>query len=366
MRALRLPGDRAARHRRRRLPADVFALPRGGGTARGAAGGRGGGALDRARRRLPRRQRERRARTAASGARSTAPPRGVFEAEERLWTSLARADGRGRWPRATRSCARPGGSSGALGGEEIAGAGAEPARAGRRGRAARRADARARSGARQAPAARLRRAGPAQPPGDERLLAPLRARASAGASPSRSAWVVLGGEDGVEAVQFGGPTLRVLADGALRRDPALARLGPDILAPELRPRPTRSACCARRPIASSATPCSTRARSPASATSSRARPASRRASTPGGRSASSTDEELERVLRAARRADARRRSRPAPAPRRLPARRPALPALRHARSARAARATTTAPPTGARAARRDEAVCLPSPADRRG
>ena len=48
VRPLRLPGDRAPRHRRRRLPPHVLALPRGGGTRRGAAGGRGGGALDRA------------------------------------------------------------------------------------------------------------------------------------------------------------------------------------------------------------------------------------------------------------------------------------------------------------------------------
>ena len=76
VRALRLPGDRAARHRRRRLPADVLALPRGGGTPRGAAGRRGRGALDRARRRLPRRQRERRSRAAPlAGGRRRRPRR---------------------------------------------------------------------------------------------------------------------------------------------------------------------------------------------------------------------------------------------------------------------------------------------------
>ena len=53
--------------------------------------------------------------------------------------------------------------------------------------------------------------------------------------PDRSAWLVLGAEDGVEAVQFGGPTLRVLTARALRRDPALARLGPDVLAPDFDP-----------------------------------------------------------------------------------------------------------------------------------
>ena len=62
VRPLRLPGDRAPRHRRRRLPADVLALPRGGGPPRGAARRRGGRALDRAGRGLPCRQRARRSR----------------------------------------------------------------------------------------------------------------------------------------------------------------------------------------------------------------------------------------------------------------------------------------------------------------
>ena len=47
--------------------------------------------------------------------------------------------------------------------------------------------------------------------------------------PRPSAWAVLAAE-GQEAVQFGGPTLRVLRGDRLRRDPQLARLGPDILA----------------------------------------------------------------------------------------------------------------------------------------
>jgi endonuclease-8 len=50
--------------------------------------------------------------------------------------------------------------------------------------------------------------------------------------PRRSAWAVLTGERG-EAVQFGGPTLRVIPSARLARDPQLARLGPDILAPDL-------------------------------------------------------------------------------------------------------------------------------------
>jgi endonuclease-8 len=53
--------------------------------------------------------------------------------------------------------------------------------------------------------------------------------------PARSAWLVLAAEDGVEAIQFGGPTLRVLPTRALRRDPALARLGPDLLSPDFDP-----------------------------------------------------------------------------------------------------------------------------------
>lgn len=50
--------------------------------------------------------------------------------------------------------------------------------------------------------------------------------------PAASAWVVLSGEV-VEAIQFGGPTLRVLSASRLPRDPVLARLGPDVLAPQL-------------------------------------------------------------------------------------------------------------------------------------
>jgi endonuclease-8 len=57
-------------------------------------------------------------------------------------------------------------------------------------------------------------------------------RGAAWRKPRRSAWAVLEGES-QEAVQFGGPTLRLLAAGRARRDPQLARLGPDILAPEL-------------------------------------------------------------------------------------------------------------------------------------
>jgi endonuclease VIII len=49
--------------------------------------------------------------------------------------------------------------------------------------------------------------------------------------PAAAAWASLRGE-AVEAVQFGGPTLRVLSAAQLRRDPVLSRLGPDVLAPD--------------------------------------------------------------------------------------------------------------------------------------
>jgi endonuclease-8 len=52
--------------------------------------------------------------------------------------------------------------------------------------------------------------------------------------PTGAAWAALKGEK-AEAVQFGGPTLRVLTASALRRDPMLSRLGPDILAPDFDP-----------------------------------------------------------------------------------------------------------------------------------
>jgi endonuclease-8 len=52
--------------------------------------------------------------------------------------------------------------------------------------------------------------------------------------PAGAAWVVLRGESS-EVVQFGGPTLRLIRTDALRRDPTLSRLGPDILAPDFDP-----------------------------------------------------------------------------------------------------------------------------------
>jgi endonuclease-8 len=47
--------------------------------------------------------------------------------------------------------------------------------------------------------------------------------------PRSSAWAVLSG-DRQEAVQFGGPTLRLLTAERVRRDPQLSGLGPDVLA----------------------------------------------------------------------------------------------------------------------------------------
>ena len=52
--------------------------------------------------------------------------------------------------------------------------------------------------------------------------------------PVGAAWAVLS-TDQAEAVQFGGPTLRLLRASSVRRDPVLARLGPDILAPNFDP-----------------------------------------------------------------------------------------------------------------------------------
>jgi len=58
--------------------------------------------------------------------------------------------------------------------------------------------------------------------------------------PRRSAWAVLAGER-QEAVQFGGPTLRVLAAEKVRLDPTLGRLGPDVLADDFDPEPVVAA-----------------------------------------------------------------------------------------------------------------------------
>jgi endonuclease VIII len=49
--------------------------------------------------------------------------------------------------------------------------------------------------------------------------------------PARSAWIALSG-GGAEAVNFGGSSLRLVRVRELARDPRLAHLGPDILAPD--------------------------------------------------------------------------------------------------------------------------------------
>jgi endonuclease VIII len=50
----------------------------------------------------------------------------------------------------------------------------------------------------------------------------------------QSAWLILAAGD-AQAAQFGGPTLRLLDAGRLRRDPTIGRLGPDILAGDFSP-----------------------------------------------------------------------------------------------------------------------------------
>jgi endonuclease VIII len=57
--------------------------------------------------------------------------------------------------------------------------------------------------------------------------------------PATAAWVSLSGAE-AEAVQFGGPTLRLLSARQLRSDPVLSRLGPDVLAAELDPAAVRA------------------------------------------------------------------------------------------------------------------------------
>jgi endonuclease VIII len=52
--------------------------------------------------------------------------------------------------------------------------------------------------------------------------------------PARDAWIALAG-NGAEAVNFGGSKLRIVREAQLRRDPRLARLGPDLLADDFDP-----------------------------------------------------------------------------------------------------------------------------------
>jgi endonuclease-8 len=64
------------------------------------------------------------------------------------------------------------------------------------------------------------------------------ARGSRWRKPAGAAWVTLSGAE-TEAVQFGGPTLRLLRTTQLRSDPTLSRLGPDVLGPEFDPETAR-------------------------------------------------------------------------------------------------------------------------------
>ena len=59
-------------------------------------------------------------------------------------------------------------------------------------------------------------------------------RGEAWGKPAAAAWAVLG-TDALDAVQFGGPTLRVMPARSVRNDPLLSRLGPDVLAPGFDP-----------------------------------------------------------------------------------------------------------------------------------
>lgn len=52
--------------------------------------------------------------------------------------------------------------------------------------------------------------------------------------PASQAWIALLGE-GAEAVNFGGSTMRIVPEAQVRRDPRLARLGPDLLAEDFDP-----------------------------------------------------------------------------------------------------------------------------------
>ncbi len=52
--------------------------------------------------------------------------------------------------------------------------------------------------------------------------------------PAHEAWIVLSAE-GAEAVNFGGSTMRIAREAQLRRDPRLARLGPDLLGDDFDP-----------------------------------------------------------------------------------------------------------------------------------
>ncbi len=99
---------------------------------------------------------------------------------------------------------------------------------------------------------------------------------------ARAAWLVL--ETAAHTVvQFRGPILELIRDSRLGYDPYLRRLGADILAPELDWPAILLRLRSDDPTGRSRTPCSTSARSRASATSGRTRASTSAGSTPGGR-----------------------------------------------------------------------------------
>ena len=105
--------------------------------------------------------------------------------------------------------------------------------------------------------------------------------------PRASAWAVLSGERAGRRSSSAARPCSCRPTARLRRNPQLTRLGPDILAADFDPEAVVAGAARRPRPAASATPCSTSTWSPASATSSRARPASPPASIPGARSATS-------------------------------------------------------------------------------
>ena len=156
---------------------------------------------------------------------------------------------------------------------------------------------------------------------------------------------------GHEVVEFDGPVLELMTERAHALRPRIAALGPDILADEFDADALPAPAARGRPDARrSATPCSTSARSPASATCGRPRAASGRAIDPWRPTGEVSDDEACAIVDGAR--PRMQQSARDGLPGARPARSTAAPAGRAPaaarRSARAARATTTARPTGAR------------------
>ena len=204
------------------------------------------------------------------------------------------ADGGRRWPRATRSSASRGVSTRRWRVTRWRSAPRTPAAA---PGAVDRLDGSCWSGRRSGRKNLLlgvRRSRPAQPPRHGRFFGTSTAAASAGGGrPARRGWLSRGGRRN-EAAQWGGPTLRVLR--GTRRwalDPRLAALGPDILNPDFDPEEAVASirrAGGDRQLGDALL--DQRAGSPGSATSSRARGASRRGSTPGARVDEVNDIEL--------------------------------------------------------------------------